>query len=333
MLLHTAECTIVIVTWNAWDHLFRCLDALRRQTQQGFKVVIVDNGVSTEEQVSRLREYSWVRYVHNTQNLGFAAANNQAIEFADGSPWIMLLNPDAIPEPDWFRLMMAAAREHPDVSMFGSRLIRADEPTILDGDGDSYHVSGMPWRQGHGLPVPTTVAKPREVFAPCAAAALYRREALLAVGGFDEDFFCYVEDVDLGFRLRLAGHCCLQVSSAVVRHVGSVSVGRHSGFYIFYSHRNLVWAYVKNMPWPLFWLFLPLHLSLNIASLILFSVQGKSIQIFRAKKAALSGLPRMWRKRRQIQAQRTSTTLDILRVLDRSFFPMRDRQLKYIRHK
>jgi GT2 family glycosyltransferase len=86
---------------------------------------------------------------------------------------------------------------------------------------------------------------------------LYRRSALIELGGFDEDYFCYVEDVDLGFRLRLAGHQCLYIPSSIVHHVGSGSTGgKNSDFAVYHGHRNLVWTYVKDMPGFLFWLFL-----------------------------------------------------------------------------
>jgi GT2 family glycosyltransferase len=123
----------------------------------------------------------------------------------------------------------------------GSKLVKAADLAVLDGVGDAYHISGLVWRMGHGEPVASFSEQVREVFSPCAAAALYRRSVLLEVGGFDEDFFCYVEDVDLGFRLRLAGHKALSVPDAVVYHVGSATTGgQHSDFAVYHGHRNLV---------------------------------------------------------------------------------------------
>jgi GT2 family glycosyltransferase len=101
----------------------------------------------------------------------------------------------------------------------------------------------------HGTPASALKGSECEIFSPCAAAALYRRSALLEVGGFDEDFFCYVEDVDLGFRLRLAGYRCLYVPLSVAHHIGSGTTGgKNSDFSVYHGHRNLVWAFVKNMP-------------------------------------------------------------------------------------
>jgi GT2 family glycosyltransferase len=144
----------------------------------------------------------------------------------------------------------------------------------------------------------------------------------MEVGGFDEDFFCYAEDVDLGFRLRLAGHRCLLVPDAVVRHVGSATTGgQKSDFAVYHGHRNLVWTYMKNMPGALFWLFLPLHILLNLVTVLWFSLRGQGRVIMRAKRDALCDLPRMWRKRREIQRARRAPVGEIWRALDKRLWP------------
>lgn len=148
------------------------------------------------------------------------------------------------------------------------------------------------------------------------------KDALLSAGGFDEDFFCYVEDVDLGFRLRLLGHRCWYVPDSVVLHVGSAVTGRRSDFSIYHGHRNLVWTFVKNMPGVLFWLLLPLHVVLNLVSVIWFALRGQGAVILRAKRDALLGLPKMWRKRQQIQKARVASVRDIWRVIDKRLLPI-----------
>jgi len=115
------------------------------------------------------------------------------------------LNVDAFPEPDWLERLLAAAKLRPDGALFGSRMIQALDPERLDGVGDAYHVSGVPWCLGHGQNVRDSVAHDAEVFSVCGAAMLCRRDLFLEAGGFDESFFCYAEDVDLGFRLILLG--------------------------------------------------------------------------------------------------------------------------------
>ena len=200
---------------------------------------------------------------------------------------------------------------------FASRMISAGDPNLLDGAGDEYHASGLVWRHGHGATASGYLTEPREVFSPCAAAALYRRSDLIEVESFDEDFFCYVEDVDLGFRLRLAGRRCLYVPDAVVHHVGSATTGRRSDFCVYHGHRNLVWAFLKNMPMPLLAVYLPAHLFLNIFSIAWFALKGQGRVILRAKLDALKGIPLMWRKRWQIQDRRKVTWREIRRVMHR----------------
>ena len=139
--------------------------------------------------------------------------------------------------------------------------------------------------------------------------------------GFDEDYFCYVEDVDLGFRLRLFGHRCLYVPQAEVLHMSSATTGRHSDFAVYHGHRNLVWTYVKNMPGPLFWILLPGHILLNIVSIIRFLGMGKGRLILKAKKDALKRLPQMWKKRQGIARRRRASVADIWKNLDKSLIP------------
>jgi GT2 family glycosyltransferase len=261
-----------------------------------------------------------VTAIRQTRNIGFAGANNQALARCT-TPLVVLLNPDAFPDPDWLEKMLAAASAYPECAMFGSRLVSSGNPEVLDGDGDQYHVSGIVWRAGYGFEF-RAAHFPWEVFSPCAAAAMYKTEVLCRAGGFDEDFFCYLEDVDLGFRLRLSGHHCLQVPDAVVRHMGSAtSGGQQSDFAVYHGHRNLVWTFVKNMPEALFWIFLPLHLVTNLAAVFWYSGKGQARVILKAKKDAVFGLAHMWQKRKNIQRTKQVSQKEIYRVLDHSVIP------------
>jgi GT2 family glycosyltransferase len=190
------------------------------------------------------------------------------------------------------------------VAAFASQMRLVSAPNCLDGAGDSYHVSGRAWRNGHGAPWAGWPARDVEVFAPCAAAALYRRDAFEEIGGFDEQYFCYFEDVDLGFRLRLRGHRCLYVHSAVVRHVSSALSGYRSDFAVYHGERNAVWTFVKNMPTPLLWLYLPQHLALNFAALLWYPWRRQGKVVLRAKLHALRGLGLVLEQRRVVQRTR-----------------------------
>ena len=315
---------VIIVNWNGEHFLFRCLSALMSQTVKPQEIILVDNA-SSDRSLEVARRFPAVRVLAQDRNTGFARGNNLAIEAAASEcEWIALINPDAFAEPRWLEALLVAAESNPRFDMFGSKLINASAPLLLDGAGDVYHVSGLVWRMGHGIPASALQGFEYEVFSPCAAAALYRRSALLEVGGFDEDFFCYVEDVDLGFRLRLAGYRCLYVPTSIVQHVGSGTTGgKHSNFSVYHGHRNLVWTYIKDMPGILFWFFLPVHLFLNLVTVIYFVISGHGNVVLRSKWDAIKGIPSAWQKRRVIQSRRKSSVRDIWRLLDKRIIPMR----------
>ena len=308
--------TVIIVNWNSGALLRECLNKLSEQSILPQQILVVDNA-SSDNSAACAELFPSVTVFRMNANLGFAGGNNRALVECE-TEFVALLNPDAFPAADWLEQLLAAAKAHPNVAAFGSRQLCLENAEILDGVGDSYHMSGLVWREGHGRQQQAADLVAREIFSPCSAAALHRRQALVDVGGFDEDFFCYVEDLDLGFRLRLAGHKAMYVPDAVVHHIGSATTGgQHSDFSIYHGHRNLVWAFVKNMPGALFWLCLPYHLTLNAATLIWYGFKGRWRVIFRAKLDAIKGLPKMWGKRREIQAQRVASVRDIWNMLDK----------------
>jgi GT2 family glycosyltransferase len=310
---------VAIVNWNSQAMLDKALAALAAQTLPPHRVVVIDNA-SEHFQCAPVAPLC-TRYERLDRNTGFARGNNLAIELLRDCDWIALVNPDAFVAPDWIEQMLDAAAAASEFAFFGSKTLVAANPTFLDGAGDIYHVSGLVWRRGYLVRDDPRLNR-AEVFGPCAAAAMYARHALEEVGGFDEDFFCYVEDVDLAFRLRLAGYRCLFVPEAIAYHVGSGTTGgRHSEFSVYHGHRNLVWAYVKNMPGWWFWLFLPLHVLMNLAVCIFYVFKGQSKTIFRAKRDALRGLPKMWNKRALVQRQRMVKPAELIGVMSKAWLP------------
>lgn len=306
---------VVIVNANAGELLDRTLAALACQTLRPQRILVVDNASSDGSADGIEERYPGVEVLRLRENVGFAAGNNIGVRAASDCEWIALLNPDAFPEPRWLETLMRTARGRKGYSFFASRLVKVAPPDELDGTGDVYHVSGMAWRRDHGRVAAGATLASDEVFSPCAAAALYRREAFLAVGGFDESFFCYFEDSDLAFRLRLAGHRCLYVPEAVVHHVGSATTGGKSDFTVYHSCRNLVWTYVKNMPSPLFWAYLPQHLLVNVLNVVWFSITGQTRAVLTAKRDAVRALPLVLRERRAVQATRQVGAFDLRRQM------------------
>jgi GT2 family glycosyltransferase len=310
-----APVAVIVVNANGGELLERALGAVEGQALRPRRMIVVDNA-SVDGSVDGLEDrHPAVEVVRLDRNVGFGAANNIGVRGATDCTWIALLNPDAFPEPRWLEALLEAARTEPSYSFFASRLLVADDPGKLDGTGDVYHVSGLAFRRDHGRAV-GNVARPRaEVFAPCAAAAMYKRSAFVEVGGFDERYFAYLEDLDLAFRLRLAGHRCLYVPESTVLHVGSSSTGRTSDFTVFHAQRNMVWTYAKNMPTPLVWLYLPEHLLANLVALAAYSLRGQGRVVWRAKLEAMRVLPRVLAERRRLQAARRADAWLLRRLM------------------
>lgn len=253
--------SVIIVDFNSGDRLEKCLKHLTNQSHKDFDVIIVNNG-SADYTAQDLKHFNLnLNLIHAETNLGFAAGCNLAAKAATGK-WLAFLNPDAYADENWLKELLKATRRYPDIDAFGSMQINAENSQLIDGAGDVYHILGIGYRGYFGwgrqhLPPES------EVFAPCGAAAFYRAKTFTALNGFDERFFCYGEDVDLGFRLRLAGGRCIQLSEAIVYHEGSATTGRHSDFTIYHGHRNRIWLAYKNTPFWLYWPFLPLHFFAN----------------------------------------------------------------------
>lgn len=315
--------TVIIVNHDGADHVLRCLDCLAAQTHLPEAIAIFDNA-STDGSAdaceravaARPALAGCTRLVRLAVNEGFAAANNRGIAMGD-TEYVALLNPDAFPDPGWLAALLDAAVRHPECVAFGSRQMQADRDDVIDGLGDCYSLTGLAWRRGHGRRLTAADLEPREIFSPCAAAALYRRAAVVEAGGFDEDFFCYFEDVDLGLRLRLAGHQARYVPDAVVAHVGGASSGGgRSPTATYYGHRNLVWTAVKSLPFPLLLASLLAQFPQTIIALILCLARGQARAFVISKWDALQGLSRCLHKRAAVQRSRRASVWSIWTSFD-----------------
>jgi len=309
----SVKVAVIIVNYNSGPLLQICLDGLASQTCREFEVIVVDNGSNDHSIKSLERVEPNVRTIMAGENLGFARANNLAAR-ATNAEFLALLNPDAWPAPIWLERLLDAAERHPQAASFGSTQIDASNQSVLDGAGDAYHMIGLNWRGNIGKPV-TTLPPEGETFAACAAAALYRRAEYIALGGFDERYFCYIEDVDLGFRLRLAGYRCVQVTGAVVLHQGSGIAGRRSAFVEYHSTRNAIWTYIKNMPLPLLLPGLPFHVLLRMAYLVRAIHRGTHRECLRALRDAICGMGAILASRSGLRASRVTSLGEIARAL------------------
>lgn len=304
--------TIIVVTHNSARWRARQAAALLDQTDKRWSLVVLDNASKPSERPKAGDFPTGAEIIQSETNLGFAGGNNVAA-VDRGTPHLIFLNPDAFPHPDWFAAMIALAERHPEAAAIGSTQLRDGAPGVLDGVGDVLHASGLAYRAGCGKRA--AIPPLSETFAACGAAMLVRREAFEAAGGFDARYFCYFEDVDLCFRLRLLGHRVLQSPEAIVTHVGGGSAGAQSAFAEFHGARNRLWTFVKCMPGALMWLMLPAHVIATATVATLGPIRGRGLHAWRGIVAGLSGLGPILETRRTLQKARKSTIFDIAAAL------------------
>ena len=215
---------VVVPNWNGRDWLTACLDAIAGQTLPPSETIVVDNG-STDGSLELLRERGRaVRTIELGRNTGFAHAANRGVEAA-GAELVALVNTDVVLGPDWLERMSACLAAHPDAASAACKMVDLRDPSVVWDAGDFLRRDGHAEQRGRGEPDDGRFDGPGEAFSACAGAALYRRAAVREEGGFDERFFAYLEDVDLGLRLRLRGWTC-RYEPAVARHAGGASSAR-----------------------------------------------------------------------------------------------------------
>ena len=290
----SARLAIIIVNFNGGDYVQEALSSLGAQSFRDFEVILIDNA-SEDGSVENLKTDGLPSFtlLEETKNHGYARATNLAATQARAE-WIVCLNPDARADSRWLEEIARGQTRHPGTKMFASAQFDLSDPGLLDGAGDAYLVFGMPWRGGFGRPS-SELPPEGSCFSPCGAGAAFHRETFLTHGGMDESFFCFCEDVDVGFRLRLSGHGCIFLPRAVIHHVGGGLTGRMSDFAIYHGTRNRMWTYVKNMPAPLFAITLPGHSVLSIYLLLRAAMTGRGSPTWRGLRDGVKGAIRIRR--------------------------------------
>ena len=319
--------TVVIPTLAADSRLRECVESLWRQTRQDLEVIVVDN--SGQGLAAGNGNAPRARVIENARNAGFGAAINQGLR-ASTSPYVATLNDDAVAHPGWLDALVEALGARPDAGMCASQ-VRLFGEGRLDSAAMLVARDGSSKQRGHGR-LPEDFPVLEEALMPSGSAALYRRSMLEEIGGFDDDFFLYCEDTDLGLRARWAGWKCLYVPGAVVEHHYSHSAGRASPVKAYYVERNRLFVVVKNFPGRMLlgapfaalgrYLWHAWYLLQGRGSAARFRAAGNAgpkmlWYVIRAHAALVGNLGRLWRQRREIRA-RARITPAVFRHLMRS---------------
>ncbi len=307
--------SVIIPNWNGKHFLTECIDSLKEQTFRDFEIILVDNG-STDgsAEFAEKRYGDFIRIIRNDKNLGFTGGNNVGIQASKGE-YIVLLNNDTWADPRWLEELAKATRFDPPIGMWGSKVCSYYQRDRIEGVGELIYWDGLcrargQYEQDHGQ-----YNAMEEILFPPGCGAMYRKSLLDEIGLFDEDFFTYADDSDVGIRARLAGWKCLYVPSAIVYHKNSGTAGQYSPLKAFYVERNRFWITIKYFPFPL--LFLSIFFTFYrfvfqaYGALTYRGAAGKFAKsysplrligiLLKAYGSGVRFLPRMWKKRKKLR--------------------------------
>jgi GT2 family glycosyltransferase len=321
--------SVVIVNLNRRDLLEMCLGSLWRQSFTGFEVVVVDNG-STDDSLNYLRAAHEPRLqiVELPENKGFAGGCNAGIVRARGR-YIATLNNDAEADPRWLDELVRVMESDSRIGMCASKILFHADRRRIDKAGHLIYWDGLNHGRGSGEPDRGQFDVQEEALFPDGAAALYRRGMLDQSGVFDESFFAYGDDADLGLRGRLAGWACVYVPTAVVYHIHSATAGKFSALKAFLVERNRLFVALKLFPLPLL-LVSPLFTVVRFAfhaygAVFMVGSSGQfaaetsrgalATAIFKAYWSGLKHVPAMWRARRKVRRQKRLSDFAFVRLL------------------
>lgn len=246
----TVDCNtcVIIPNWNGIDHLSECLDSLYNQTLKTY-IILVDNG-SIDGSIELVQnKYPEVKIIKNTNNKGFAEAVNQGFTFAIDNKVLFAatFNNDAIADKYWLEKLFNHLDKNRTIGAATCKLLSNDGKSI-DSTGDFYSVWGLPFPRGRGDKNINKFDNETDIFSASGGASLFRIEMLKEIGLFDNDYFAYYEDVDLGFRAQLAGWKIVYVPSAIAYHYIGATSTKVKGFAVYQTMKNLPLLYFKNIP-------------------------------------------------------------------------------------
>jgi GT2 family glycosyltransferase len=334
--------TVVVVNWNGKHLLGECLDSLRAQTYQNTEVILVDNG-SHDGSVAYVEErYPEVRLIVLQENRGFAGGNNAGIRNASGK-YLALLNNDTRVDPSWLSSLLTEAEKNPPaVGMWASKILSYDNPTIIDNVGLLLYPDGLGRGKGRLEVDDGQYDRVGEALFPSGCAGLYRKNMLDEIGLFDEEFFAYADDVDLGLRARQAGWQCIYVPTAIVYHRYSASSSAHSLFKAFLVERNRVWVLLKYYPLEMI-LISPLTTLARLLAHYYGALTGKGasarfaeqnsvfkagVVLLKAWSAAIASLPGIVKQRRAFSKLRRIKRRELYRLFCEFRISIREIALK-----
>jgi GT2 family glycosyltransferase len=293
--------SIVIPNYNGAAYLERCLVSLENQTYPPLEIIVVDNASRDDSVEIALRASPHLIIVREKQNLGFAGGVNAGMRAASGD-WVAVLNNDTEVSPSWLAECAAAMQRHPECAFLASRIFEHSRRGHIFSAGDCFLRAGIGYRRGQGLESREEFDAECEIFSACGCAALYRLSTLRSTGAFDESFFAYLEDVELGLRLRAFGFTGVYVPAAhVYHHGGATSGGEFSPLGVRLRTRNSILLLLKTIPGRIFRRSLPMIAAAQLSWFLRSVAHGRLFSYLRGLAGVMPLIPVMWRSRRDLR--------------------------------
>lgn len=307
--------TFVVVNWNGENYLSECLDSIQNQSYRSVELIVVDNA-STDSSLQILKDRPGLRLIQNDKNLGFGPANNQALVEARGEI-IAFINNDIVLDRTWLQKITAPMIERSEVGMCAGKTLSYQQPEMIDNTGHLLYWDGVNRGRGRMQKDCGQFDQVTEAFFPSGAACIFRTEMLRKIGYFDEDFYLYGDDTELGIRARLTGWECAFTPDAVAYHRYSGSSSAYDPIKFFFVERNRMWVVLKYFPAELILLNPFFSFARYFFHLVaLWRQKGVSGEfarhhppyrllelLLRAQISAWKSAPRFWRKRRDFERQ------------------------------
>lgn len=269
--------SIIIPNWNGIEYLKICLPSLRQQTFDNFEIIIVDNG-SNDESARYIRDnYREIILVEQKRNFGFSHAINTGIVKAKGE-YIFLLNNDTEVDAKCLEVLNTIFDNNENVYICATKMLDFQNRSIINNAGDLFSIYGIAAQRSKGEIDGQPYDQEKYIFSACAGGAMYRKVVFDKIGLFDEDFFAYLEDIDIGFRAQLAGFKCLYVPQAVVYHIDGGTSKKINNFSAYYVIRNGLYVVTKNFPLSLIFAYSPFLLLGQLRN-ILYGIKNKQIRM------------------------------------------------------
>lgn len=285
--------SIIVVAYNSRAELGPCLASIIAQMTEQDELIVVDNGSSDGSADFVQQHYPQARLIRCT-NIGYAGGNNWGAARAQGE-FLVILNPDTVARPGAIDALLAPLQHADDIAMTTACIVFMDCPDVVNTCGNTMHYTGLTYCRGAGRPMREFRAA-ADVDAVSGAAFAIRRSVFAALGGFDEQFFMYVEDTDLSWRARVAGYRCLYVPQAVIMHAYQPAYSPRKAFYL---DRNRHMMLLKNLDSRMYWRLLTGLILAEIVTWVFLLLQGPRYWTVKPQVYAA-----LWRQRHAIAAAR-----------------------------